>query len=116
MVQICTPFNFASRPDRETNLVSIPPHSHGAAFLMVLLPAKSDVSLGREYKLAAIKTEMIITFERFEISTRFQLLTPKLSTRPELDVTLSALPDITRCWPTAELEMAATETESSSNY
>jgi hypothetical protein len=43
-------------------------------------------------------------------------VTPTFSTRPDLDMILSTLPDIFRCWSTTEFKMTITETGSGNNY
>ncbi len=64
--------------------------------------------------MAAVKMEAAITFERLEIA--ISTATPTFSAKSDLDMTLSALPDISRCWPTTEFKLAATETGSGNNY
>jgi len=75
---------------------------------------QSDASFYRKSKMAAVKMEAAITFERLEIA--ISTATPTFSARSDLDMTLSTLPDISRCWPTTEFKLAATETGSGNNY
>ena len=87
--------DLANRTAKDTNLASPPPHFRYGLFNGAMAK-KIDVSFYRKSKMAAVKTEAAITFER-EITTRFQLLTPHFyptfSTRLDLDMTLSTLPD-----------------------
>ena len=48
----------------------------GTSFLMVASPKKFDVSFYRKTKMAAVKTEAAISFERVETTTGYQLLVP----------------------------------------
>jgi len=69
-----------------------------------VITEKSDVAC-RKSNMAAVKTEAAITYERLEITTRFQL--PPFSIRPDLDMTLSTLPEIARGhWPTTKFKMS----------
>jgi len=60
----------------------------------VLMPILSRATGSWKFKEAAVKTQAAITFERLEITMRFQLLPPLFITRPDLDMTLLTLPDI----------------------
>ncbi len=57
------------------------------------VPNTPDIGLLLEFKMATGKTEAAITFERLEITMRFQL-TPTFSIRPDLDMALPISPEI----------------------
>jgi len=74
----------------------------------------TSASTGK-YKMTGVKTEPPITFERLDITMRFQLLLAQLSTRPDLDMTLSTLatfPDVNLIpnskWPPRKPEVKIT--------
>ena len=78
---------------------------------MVPSPKTFDVSFSRKSKMAAVKTEAAITFERLEITTRFQPSIPHIFDQNRLGY------DIVRHYPTsAEFKMAAMKTGSENNY
>ncbi len=79
---------------------------------MVSCPEKSDVSFDRKSKMAAGKTEAAITFERLEITTRFQLM-PHIFDQVRLGYdTVNIVRYFLTSADYTEFKMAATETES----
>ncbi len=79
---------------------------------MVLLSIRSHAIGSRKSKMAVVKTQAAITFERIEITMRFQFL-PHIfdQARHGYDTV-----DISRRRAPTEFKMAATETGSGNNF
>jgi hypothetical protein len=88
-----------------------PPPITGLGFSIVPSPKQADASVYRKSKIAAVKTEVAITFQRLEITTRFQIV-PQHFEEIRLEYNTVDIPDFSKRWPSTEFKAAVAKTGS----
>ena len=116
-VQLCTPHLTSPTDQLETRIRRLPcTPIFGYGLFNGAIPGKMRCLLLPEIQDGGRKDGSSNNFWTAWDNDAISTSTPTFSTRPDLNMTLSTLPDIYRRRPPSEFEMAATDTGSGNNY